>query len=819
MHTKSLGTLEYPKIISRLADEAAFSASKALALALEPTGDPDEARRRQAYTAEARKLLDLRPDAGVRGARDIRQQVKAAERGAILSPADLLDVLATTRSSAYVSRLIGRQETDLPLLKALAVDLPIRPQLEGRIAESIGEEGDVLDSASPELRRLRLEIRGAQQRLQERLNTLVNDFRSALQEPIVTMRNDRYVIPVRAEARSQVKGIVHDQSGSGATIFVEPLVVVEMNNRLRQLQLAEREEIDRILAELSDLVAREGPYLTLAVDLLAEIDLCFAKARYASLTRASAPHLNTEGRLHLRQARHPLLTGKVVPIDFWLGDPTQDKTGKMTPDDVPRMVVITGPNTGGKTVALKTVGLLSLMALAGLHIPAEDGSDVPVYANVFADIGDEQSIEQSLSTFSSHLSRIVEILREVTPDALVLLDELGAGTDPSEGSALARAILTTLLERHVSTVATTHYSELKAFAHEQPGVMNASVEFDVETLSPTYKLSIGVPGRSNALAIATRLGLPEEIITRAREFLGTAGVEMESLLTELAEDRRVAADERYRLSMERAEAEYQRSELERLRRETEEERVRILNEARAQARREAEQAQAELARIRTQMRARLTEERLEQLRARAQKVEQRAAPVPLRTRELRTGQVSQESAESETVEDGPLAVGDTVRIRSMNQRAEVLSLPNAQGDVEVQMGALKLRVGVANLERLSRRQARAEEQAEGGRGKRSAYADAPVLVTLPPRDDTPPPELQLDLRGWRVEDALSEVDTYINDAYLASLPYVRILHGKGTGALRQAIREQLRSNPMVKSMASAPPKEGGDGITVVTLNQ
>ena len=823
MHSKSLATLEYPKIIARLADEAAFSASKALALALEPTSDADEARRRQAYTAEARRLLDLRPDAGVRGARDVRPQVTAAEHGVILSPSDLLDVLATVRASAHVSRLIMRQETDFPLLKALAVDLPVRPQLEGRIAESISEEGDVLDSASPELRRLRQEIRGAQQRLQERLGTLVNEFRTALQEPIVTMRNDRYVIPVRADARSQVRGIVHDQSGSGATVFVEPLVVVEMNNRLRQLQLSERQEVERILQELSDLVGAEGPYLRLAVDLLAEIDLALAKARYASLTRSSAPRLNTAGRLHLRQARHPLLTGKVIPIDFWLGDPSEDKTGKTTLEDAPRMVVITGPNTGGKTVALKTVGLLSLMALAGLHIPAQDDSDVPVYADVFADIGDEQSIEQSLSTFSSHLSRIVEILRDVSPNALVLLDELGAGTDPSEGAALARAILTSLLDRHVSTIATTHYSELKAFAYEEPGVVNASVEFDVETLSPTYRLSIGLPGRSNALAIATRLGLPPDIIERAREFLGTAGVEMEGLLTGLAEERRVAADERYRLSMERAEAEFQRREFERLRREAEEERTRIINDARTQARREAEATQAELSRIRTQMRAKLTEERLEQLRARARRVEERAAPTPSRLRQpLPAGQAGAADDGEDRVEEGPLAVGDAVRILSMNQRGEVLSAPNAQGDVEVQLGALKLRVGVSNLERLSRRQARAEDRATGGGRSgsgRSAYANAPALVTLPPRDDTPPPELQLDLRGWRVEDALSEVDTYLNDAYLASLPYVRLLHGKGTGALRQAIREQIRSNPLVKSFASAPPKEGGDGITVVTLNQ
>ncbi len=620
MHTKSLNTLEYPKIIERLAQETAFSASRELALALEPTSDFDEAQRRQAFTAEARRLLDLRPDAGVRGARDIRAQVKAAERGKTLSPAELLDILATTRSSAYVNRLITRLEEGFPLLRGLAVDLPIRPQLEGRIAECISEEGEVMDSASPRLRQLRNEIRTAQQRLQERLGTLVNEFRTALQEPIITMRSDRYVLPVRAEARGQVRGIVHDQSGSGATVFVEPLVVVEMNNRLRQLQIEEQQEVERILAELSDLVGREAPYLVLAVELLAEIDLCLAKARYASVVRGSAPKLNAAGKLNLRQARHPLLTGRVVPIDFWLGEQA-------------RMIVITGPNTGGKTVALKTVGLLSLMAMAGLHIPAEDDSEVPVYHDVFADIGDEQSIEQSLSTFSSHMSRIVDILREATPDSLVLLDELGAGTDPSEGSALARAILTHLLERGVETIATTHYSELKAFAHERAGVQNASVEFDVETLSPTYRLTIGLPGRSNALAIASRLGLPSEIIERGREFLGSAGVEMESLLTNLAEERQVAADERYRLSMERAEAEYQRKELERMRRETEEERERIINAAREKARREADAAQAELARIRTQMRRGMTEERLEQLRERARKVEERNAPLPMRGRQ------------------------------------------------------------------------------------------------------------------------------------------------------------------------------------------
>lgn len=792
MHTKSLTTLEYPKIIERLAQETAFSASRELALALEPTNDFDLARRQQAFTDEARRLLDLRPDAGVRGARDVRPQTRAAERGKTLSPAELLDILATARSSTYVNRLITRIEEGFPLLKGLAGDLPQRMQLEGRIAECVSEEGEVLDSASPRLRQLRIEIRSAQQRLQERLGTLVNEFRTALQEPIITMRSDRYVLPVRAEARGQVRGIVHDQSGSGATVFVEPLVVVEMNNRLRQLQIEERQEVERILAELSDLVGREAPYIILAVELLAEIDLNLAKARYASVMRGSAPKLNAEGRLHLRQARHPLLTGKVVPIDFWLGGQT-------------RMVVITGPNTGGKTVALKTVGLLSLMALAGLHIPAGDDSEVPVYHDIFADIGDEQSIEQSLSTFSSHMARIVDILREATPDALVLLDELGAGTDPSEGSALARAILSHLLTRGVETVATTHYSELKAFAHEQPGVENASVEFDVETLSPTYRLTIGLPGRSNALAIASRLGLPADIIEQGREFLGSAGVEMESLLTNLAEERQVAADERYRLSMERAEAEYQRKELERMRRETEEERERIINAAREKARREADAAQAELARIRTQMRRSMTEERLEQLRERARKLEERNAPLPSRARQA-------VAAGDDTVsEPGELAVGDQVRVSSLGQQGEVVAAANTRGEVEVQVGAMRMRVAASNLERLSKRRARAAAGAATGP---SAY---PQLVTLPPRDEANAPETQLDLRGWRVEDALSEVDSYLNDAAMTGMSTVRLLHGKGTGALRQAIRDQLRHNPLVKSFESAPQREGGDGITVVTL--
>src|SRR6266566_1320191 len=575
MHEKSILTLEYPKIMEKVAKEAAFSASKELVKELQPTPNLEEARRRLAFTTEAYQLIELRNDAGVQAAHDIRPHVVRAAREGVLSPHDLLEVLATIQSAIHVARLTEKLDPEnFPLLDTLGADIPQRPHLARRIEETISQEGEVLDTASPALRKLRFDIRGANQRLQDRLRTLVREFGSALQEPIVTIRSDRYVVPVRAESRGQVRGIVHDQSASGATVFIEPTVVVELNNKLRQLQIEERQEIERILRQLSLEIGREIEALNLDVELLAEFDLHLAKARYGRLMRCTEPHLNDAGFMNLRNARHPLLTGNVVPINFHLGHEFF-------------MVVITGPNTGGKTVALKTVGLLTLMAQAGLHIPADEHSEIAVFEEVFADIGDEQSIEQSLSTFSSHMSHIIEILRRIeeeskretpairgklsetlvgTPEsrlrALVLLDELGAGTDPSEGSALARAILTFLLERHVTTIATTHYSELKAFAHEQPGVVNASVEFDVETLSPTYKLSIGLPGRSNALAIAERLGLDQRIIRGARRFLGSAGVRMENLLEELQSERKAVEDERFHLSMERVEAEYQRKQLE-----------------------------------------------------------------------------------------------------------------------------------------------------------------------------------------------------------------------------------------------------------------
>ncbi|HEY1354108.1 MAG TPA: endonuclease MutS2 [Ktedonobacteraceae bacterium] len=813
MHEKSIFTLEYPRVLEKVAREAAFSASKALVMELRPTPDLEDARRRLAFTSEASRLIDARSDASIQGARDIRHTLERAAREGVLNPSELQEVQATVKSAIHVARMLERlDELIFPLLHLLGADIPQRPHIARRIEETISEEGEVLDTASPALRKLRFDIRGANQRLQDRLRTLVHEFGPALQESIVTIRNDRYVIPVRSESRGAVRGIVHDQSASGATVFIEPMVVVELNNRLRELQIEERQEIERILRTLSLEIGAEAESLRLDVELLAEFDLHLAKARYARLTRCSEPLLNAQGRINLHNARHPLLSGKVVPTSFHLGREFS-------------MVVITGPNTGGKTVALKTVGLLTLMAQAGLHLPVDEHSEIAVFEEVFADIGDEQSIEQSLSTFSSHLSRIIEILyliergtnREL-PDihgrlaqiltgepehrrlqALVLLDELGAGTDPGEGSALARAILSHLLARQIATVATTHYSELKAFAHERPGVVNAAVEFNVETLSPTYRLSIGLPGRSNALAIANRLGLDASIIEQAREFLGSAGVHMESLLEGLQFERKAAEDERFHLSLQRAEVEHQRKELEQARQHMEEERVRLINEARAQVQRELEEVRRQLARVKIDAaRPGLTRERLNENRLRVNRLEEKLAPLPEPRRP------EKKAGREETKAEGPLRIGDTVHVFSFGQNAELIGLSADRSEAEVKMGSMRFRVSVDNIERLSLRQAASSEALQ------------PAIV-LPRYEERPDVSMQLDMRGWRVEDALSELDSYLNDAALCGLAAVRIVHGKGTGALRQAVREQLAHHPLVKSYASAPPQEGGDGVTVVKL--
>ena len=794
MHEKSVQTLEFPKVLARVAGESSFSVGRERVLALEPTPDLDEARRRLAFTSEAVRLLDEQPRAGLAGAQDVRTQVLRAAREGDLTAADLVLVLATLRSARAVSKLLDDLSADVyPQMRALGEALPVHAQLVRRIEETISEAGEVLDTASVRLRRLRGEVGAASQRLQQRLRTLVGEFGNALQEPIVTTRGDRYVVPVKADFRGRVRGIVHDQSASGATLFIEPLAVVELNNALREVQAQEQQEVERILREVSREIGAEAEPIGRAIEALGEFDLQLAKARYARLQHAVEPILNRDGRLRLLRARHPLLTGRVVPIDIELGDEWI-------------MVVVTGPNTGGKTVALKTVGLLTLMAQAGLHVPAQDDSELAVFEEVFADIGDEQSIEQSLSTFSSHVTRIVEILRAVaalrrrTPGgpgpALVLFDELGAGTDPDEGSALARSILTYLLDRGVPTIATTHYSELKAFAHEQKGAVNASVAFDVETLSPTYELEIGLPGRSNALAIAARLGLDPRIIRGARRHLGAAGVRMEGLLRDLEQERDAAVDERQQLELERAQAEQRRAELDDERRKVEEERVRVLEEARAQARRELDAVVDELTRVRAEARQPgLTREGLDELRKRTRRLEDRM-PAPARPAARRRTVTAEQSLE------GAPEAGDSVEVLSLGQVGELLDLSADGTEAEVQMGSMRVRARVQDLRRVRR-----QEPDEPPRS---------VVVLRPP--DRGVVSQQLDMRGWRVEDALEELETYLNDAVLSGMSSVRILHGKGTGALRAAVRERLARHPLVQSSEPAPQREGGDGVTIVRLS-
>ena len=800
MHEKSVQTLEFPKVLAKVAQEAGFSIGRERVLALQPTTDRAEAAQRLAFTSEAFRLRDERLRGAGGGAQDVRPQLRRASRGGDLTAQDLVAVGATLRAARSVAELLETADPELsPQLCGLRDRLPVHPQLIHRIEEVVDEEGEVLDTASTRLRRLRGDVRIAHQRLQQRLRTLVGEFGQALQEPIVTTRGDRYVLPVKTDFRGRVRGVVHDQSASGATLFIEPMAALELNNRLRDLQSQEQEEVQHILREVSEQIGAEAVAIEAALEALAELDLQLSKARYARSTRSSGPALNDEGRILLQRARHPLLSGEVVPIDFRLG---QEFT----------MVVITGPNTGGKTVALKTVGLLSLMAQSGLHVPADDGSELTVLEEVFADIGDEQSIEQSLSTFSSHMTRIIEILRGVEavrrrggfrsdspPPVLVLLDEVGAGTDPSEGSALARSILTYLLDRRVLTIATTHYSELKAFAHAHPEVVNASVAFDIETLSPTYELEIGVPGRSNALAIAERLGLDPRIVRGARRHVGAAAVRMEDLLEDLERERAAASDERERAETERAGAERRRRELDAERERLEEERLGVLESARAEARRELDELVAELARIRVQA-ARpeeLTREGLRSLREEARRLEERVPPPPRPRRRQRS---PEEAGESPEVMPGPLQVGDTVRVLSVGQTGELLELAPERGEAEVQMGPMRVRVPVDELERLR---------------ARAPAPPPPVLVLRPDQQRTAP--TQLDMRGWRVEDALEELETYLNDATLSGMSSVRILHGKGTGALRSAVRQHLARHPLVQSAAPAPPQEGGDGVTIVQL--
>jgi DNA mismatch repair protein MutS2 len=803
MDEKTIHVLEFPKILERLAGYAAFSASAEMARALAPSNHLDAALARQTLTTEARKLLDTHADVGVGGATDVRPLADLASHAGVLAPADLLAVKTTLIAGRTIARTFERLTVLFPNLSARVAQMPLPAGLIDAISRAISDRGEVVDSASPLLAAIRSELRVSHERLLGKLQRLIADPKSApmLQEAIITQRDGRYVIPLRAEFKGRIRAIVHDQSASGATLFVEPLAVVELNNRWKELQLAERDEERRILADLSMQVGRAAGDVAGVVQTLAELDLALACAKYAEDLRAVEPLLvplkaAPDGRhpgstLRLMQARHPLLDpARVVPIDVVMDSQTF-------------AVVITGPNTGGKTVSLKTVGLLVLMAQAGLHIPAQSGSELSVFESVYADIGDEQSIEQSLSTFSGHITNIVHLLKLAGRTSLVLLDELGAGTDPQEGASLAQAILTHLIERQATIFATTHYPELKTFAHATPGVVNASVEFDLQTLRPTYHLTIGLPGRSNALAIAERLGLPEAIVSAARAEIHPDDLRSEDLLDEIHRQRDLSRQDRAAAERAKREAAALREELNRRLEKIDDERRAILAQARREAedetaglQREIEDVRRALGRARQPLAAiREVEERAEEVVEEAQRPVERRAAAPVR---------------------GPLRLGEKVRLRSLRMEGVVTGL--SESEAEVQVGALRVRARLGDIQRRGEESAQPEEAVPVRASARPPAADtsaAPVVGT-PFRES---PGMELDLRGQRVEDALPALEQRLDAAYLAGLPFIRIIHGKGTGRLRQVVRQALRDSPHVTRFEPGQDNEGGDGVTIARLAQ
>ncbi|MBB6731113.1 endonuclease MutS2 [Cohnella zeiphila] len=787
MNDKALYTLEYDKIISRLAEKAATSLGKEEAGKVRPSSDLAEVKRRLAATDEAVRSVALKGSPPFGGVTDVRPALARARLGGVLGPSELMDIAGLIMGSRRIRKYAAQvgDEIAIPLLADLCEPLIDAKPLEDEIRRCIDEQGDVMDSASPELASIRREIRVGEGRVREKLDSMIrsSSVQKMLQDVLITIRGDRYVIPVKQEYRSHFGGIVHDQSGSGATLFIEPEAIVQMNNKLREAKLKEQKEIERILRRLSELTGAQAELLSSDAESLGYIDFIFAKAALADSMFGTLPAMNGEGKLRLKRARHPLIDPKqVVPIDLEMGEDYS-------------AIIVTGPNTGGKTVSLKTVGLLSLMAMTGLFVPADDGSSLCVFDGIYADIGDEQSIEQSLSTFSSHMTNLIGMLNQVTSRSLVLLDELGAGTDPAEGSALAIAILEHLHRIGCRIVATTHYSELKAYAYNRDGLINASMEFDVATLRPTYRLLVGVPGRSNAFAIAERLGLPKEIIDHARGEVSEEELKVDSMIASLERDRRSAESERQAAERVRREADELSRKLEEERFKFQEQKAKLLEEAReearqsvAKARREAEEIISDLRKLALEEGASVKEHKLIEARRRLEE----SVPDPV--------QKPRRKAEGKAAKIEP---GDEVKVYSLGgQKGHVVELTSG-GEALVQLGILKMKVALSDLEPAGK---------QAGAPAKTAVHVATVKRT---RDDNVATEL--DLRGTTLDEALVETDRFLDEAFLANLGTVYLIHGKGTGALRTGIQEYLRKHKHVKSFRLGNYGEGGAGVTVAEL--
>lgn len=780
MNARALHVLEYDKILELLRAHLSSDVGREAAASLAPAASLAEAERLLQLTEEADGVYRRTGRTPIDAFPDIRPMLARMHAAHALTAAELLDAAQCLRAArAARETLLGGEASGL--LAAMAGRLSSHRAIEEEIGRCILAEDEIADSASPELMRLRRQMRLTNERMREKLNAMIKSpvYQKYLQEPIITVRNGRLALPVKAEHRAQVSGLVHDQSGSGATLFIEPAAAVELGNELRRLQAEERVEIGRILAGLTALLDPVADELYASLNVLGALDVIFAKAVLARDMRAVRPKLNAEMRIRILAGRHPLLPrDTVVPVDVWLGQEF-------------RTLIITGPNTGGKTVTLKTVGLFTLMAMSGLFVPADARTELAVCGEVFADIGDEQSIEQSLSTFSSHMTNTVAILREAGPGCLVLLDELGAGTDPVEGAALAQAILEALYASGALTMATTHYSEIKAFALTRPGMQNASMEFDVDRLLPTYRLFIGIPGKSNAFEISERLGLAPAVIERARQFLQKRDVAFEDVLSGAEAARREAETAAAEAEADRRAAREAREQLERQRDELAAERAQLRQKAREEARRIVQQTRQEMEDVVAKLRAagegaaleRAVQQARDAVRAAQERVQEQA-----------------QSAGDGGAPPSAVKPGDAVRVLSVGREATVLKPPDARGEVLVQAGAMRMSVKLADLRSVQKKPERPRPAA--------------VRRTLAEPERS---FLSLDLRGRMVDEATVEIDRFIDDAELAGVKEITLIHGKGTGALRAGVQAYLRTHPQVKSFRIGAYGEGDAGVTVVTL--
>lgn len=790
MNEKALKKLEYDKIIKKLMDFAVSPMAKEKAEALLPYTAMTDITQAQQETTEAVSMILRKGTLTLGGFREIRPQMKRAAMGGVLSMGELMNIgsfLYVCRRAKEYAKHENKTESYEKLDALFELIQPI-VSLENEITKCILSETEMSDTASAALHKIRREIKQSHEKVKDQLNSIIasSAYKNMLQDPVVTIRNDRYCVPVKSEYRSTFPGMIHDQSNTGSTVFMEPLSVVQLNNKIKQLQAEEKKEIEKILLELSEKVTEQREILQANMEVLTHLDFVFAKGNLSLSINGTQPLFNLKGYINIQKARHPLLEEKkVVPISIYLG---KDFT----------TLLITGPNTGGKTVALKTLGLFTLMGQAGLHIPAFDHSQLAVFDNVFADIGDEQSIEQSLSTFSAHMSNIVTILEEVTPYSLVLFDELGAGTDPTEGAALALSIIESLRKRKIRTAVTTHYSELKVYALSTEGVENACCEFDIETLRPTYRLLIGIPGKSNAFAISKRLGLSDEIIEGAKEFISHDEARFEDVITDLEISKKSVAFEQERAEQYRKEAERLKEEVAYQKNKTKEQKEKILSRAREEARQIYQQAKEEADNIIKQMNQTAKES------ADRQKLSQQRSAIKAKLSSMQEAFLKSPKKKSTHKPPQQLQSGDKVYVISFDQSGTALCAPDKNKEVMVQMGSMKIKVPLSEL----------------------MLDDTPK-----PKNETPKKMIstnvkagksqyisaEIDCRGQLVEEALGNIDKYLDDAYLSGLKQVTIIHGKGTGALRSAVQTYLRTNSHVKSYRPGVYGEGEMGVTVVEL--